>query len=604
MVVRYTVHLLSAVRNVRAKWSTNMQDLSRNHKSQLALALLTLALALAGCGGPEEATQPIPAASATPIPADTATDLPIPAIAWEQPAHRIGVRALDGRGELYDTSTGEPFIARGVNYLFVPTSSGRNEVRLLKVGIYDAERTREDFSQLASLGYNTVRVFLDHCNAGPGCITEEDDGGLNPAYLDNVADMMAAAKDAGIVILFTSNDLPDQGGYSSEANSRAGPIFAGYRNSYYLTPEAIRATRRYWRDLLTGLKEREAAFDAVLSWQLLNEQWMFRDQPPLSLSEGTVETTTGTYDMALPEEKARMVDEGLINYISEMKEEILTHDPTALVTMGFFVPDLVAPDWYVQTAPLLAGSPLDFFDFHAYPGSLSLADHAEHFGMVGYDQKPIILGEYGAFWSEYADLDSAARAISKWASEACDYGFDGWLYWAYYSPDPGVGDGTWSFTDDDGLLMELFAPVNQPDPCVGVELEAGNAAYGKPVQASSHLPEEPPELAVDGDTATQWGAGADAPQWIEIDLEGAFDVSEIRLWVAQFPEGPTRHRILVRTAGATQLTLVHEFVGSTQAQDLLVFKPEASIPNVESVRVESISSPSWIAWAEIQILTE
>ena len=165
--------------------------------------------------------------------------------------------------------------------------------------------------------------------------------------------MMAAARQSGLVILFTSNDLPDQGGYAEEANAQSGATFAGYRNSYYLTPGAIDATRRYWRDLLAGLIERRAAFDAVLAWELVNEQWMFADQPPLSLTSGLVETTTGTYDMADPAQKQAMVDEGLLHYIAQVKDEILTHDPTALVTMGFFAPEIVAPGWYLRTSRLL-----------------------------------------------------------------------------------------------------------------------------------------------------------------------------------------------------------------------------------------------------------
>lgn len=558
---------------------------------------------LAGCGG-SQPTEPAAAPTVAPSPEVAIPAAPIPTLAWEMPAHRIGVHAPKGVGELYDRITGDEFIVRGANYVYVPTPSGRNDVNLLKESIYDPDRTREDFARLTSLGYNSVRVFLDHCNVGPGCIGDSDDDGLNPGYLDNIADMMAAAHNTGIYVLFTSNDLPDQGGYSNEANSQEGSIFAGYRNSYYLTPGAINATRRYWRDLLTGLKERQAAFDAVLGWQLLNEQWMFQDQPPLSLTEGLVETTTGTYDMSDPVAKARMVDEGLIHYIREMKDEILIHDPTALVTMGFFVPDIVAPDWYVQTAPLLAGSDLDFFDFHAYPGTHSFADHAEHFGMVGYDEKPIVLGEYGAFRSSYDDIEPAARAVSEWVKESCSHGFDGWLYWTYNSADPEVGDRTWGLVDGEGFLLDLFAPVNQPDPCTVVEVETRNLGYAKPVQASAFLAEEPPALAVDEDAGTQWGAGADAPQWIEIDLEGAYDLSEIILLVAQWPEGSTRHRVLVRASGAAAFTVIHEFQGTTKEGDRLSFVPDAPIPSVEVVRVESISSPSWIAWAEIEVYGE
>ena len=42
--------------------------------------------------------------------------------------------------------------------------------------------------------------------------------------------MMLAAQETGVFILFTSNDLPDDGGYSEEANRGSGGDFAVYRN--------------------------------------------------------------------------------------------------------------------------------------------------------------------------------------------------------------------------------------------------------------------------------------------------------------------------------------------------------------------------------------
>jgi hypothetical protein len=517
------------------------------------------------------------------------------------PEHVIGVRTLEGVGEFYDRAGGERWVPRGVNYVFVPTAEGRYATELLKVGLYDPARTRADFAKLAGLGYNTVRIFLDHCSQGPGCIGDQDNEGLNPDYLDNVADLLAAARTASVFVLFTSNDLPGQGGYSDEANSAAGDTFAGYRNAYYLTPAAVRATRRYWRDLLSGLRQRRADFDAVLGWELLNEQWMFRDQPPLSLATGLVETTTGVYDMSDPEQKRRMVSEGLIYYIDQMRAEILTYDPTALVTMGFFVPELVAPDWYVDTAPLLAGAPLDFFDFHAYAGGLSLAMHAEKFGMLDYSAKPIIMGEYGAFRFRYAELPDAARALTNWVAESCVHGFDGWLYWAYYPSNREVDDRTWGFTDADGALMALLAPANQANPCLAAVVPGLNLAEGRPVQASNTLAPDTPEQAVDGNAESVWNAGGDPPQWIEVDLGAVYRLSAVRLLVAQSPAGSTTHRLLVRGPDNGPGILVHEFSGDTADGDWLEYIPEAPLENIRYVRVETVSSPSWVAWREIVV---
>jgi hypothetical protein len=162
------------------------------------------------------------------VPADTripATDVP-------QAEHVIGIRQVNGVGEFYNKATHEKFVPRGANYVFVPFGNSYTNLTL-KVGVYDSKRTREDFVKLVGLGYNTVRVFLDSCNAGPECIGDSDNVGLNPEYLDNIADMMSAGRETGVYIQFTSNDLPDQGGYSDEANSASSPTFAGYRNSYY-----------------------------------------------------------------------------------------------------------------------------------------------------------------------------------------------------------------------------------------------------------------------------------------------------------------------------------------------------------------------------------
>lgn len=521
-----------------------------------------------------------------------------------QAQHVIGIRQVDNKAEFFNRRTGETFYPRGANYVFVPTGSGSYSNLTLQTSIYNPDLIRSDFQKMANLGYNIVRVFIDQCSEGPGCITRLGTPGLNPDYMDNLADMMQAARQAGIFILFTSNDLPDGGGYADEANQGSGGDFSGYRNSYYLRPNAISATRRYWRDILSALIERGAAFDAVLGWQLLNEQWMFADQPPLSLTEGMVETTTGRYDLADPLEKQQMVADGLVYYIDQMKEEILLHDPTALVTMGFFTPRLVAPGWYVETAPLLERSDLDFFDFHLYPGEFSYREMADAFGMIGYEEKPVILGEYGAFRHIYSLKENAAQIISRWAAESCAYEFDGWLYWAYYPANPEVGDRTWGLTDEDDYLLNLLAPLNQPDICTAVKIETGNIAWQKPVSASRSLPDEPPENAVDENPATQWGAGADASQWIEVDLQGSFRVKEIRLLVSQYPAGKTSHEVQVQLSGESRFATIHQFSQETKDNDWLVYIPDSPLENVSSLRVLTTASPSWVSWKELQVFGE
>jgi hypothetical protein len=106
---------------------------------------------------------------------------------------------------------------------------------------------------------------------------------------------------------------------------------------------------------------------------------------------------------------------------------------------------------------------------------------------------------------------------------------------------------------------------------------------------------------VDGDQSTAWVSGSDAPQWIEVDLGGPQRIGEIRLLVAQSPAGPTTHRLRVGGPGGAQRNVVHEFSRATADGDWLVFRPPQPLEGIQFLRVETLASPSWVAWKEIQV---
>jgi hypothetical protein len=548
-----------------------------------------------------------PPATAGPAATESSTATEPPTLT-PTPVHPIQIRQVDGRAEFYDQQTGERFVPRGVNYFYiVPVSSGLED-RVFGVDVFDAGRVDADFAMLGERGFNTVRIFIDSCSSGRGCTGNPDGPGLNPPYLDNIVETMRLAKAHGLYLLLTSNDLPAQGGYTQIGDRGIGEFFAPYRNTQFLTGPGVEAVRTYWDDLMHGLAERGAPFDAVLGWSLLNEQWYFRNQPPFSLDTGIVTTANGeAYDLSDPEQKKQMAIRGMVYYIGEAREVILSYDPTALIAMGFFVPDYPSPlrpgDFrYVETAPLLEMAPLDFYDFHAYPGDANLREIAENFGLNGYEAKPIIMGEVGAFVNRYPSEESAARAIQEWVTESCEYGFDGWLYWGLYRAPEAIGDATWGFLDGDGLIMQVLAPIEQPDLCDPEPLPRGNLAFGKEVMASRSLPDQPPEYAVDGQP-TQWGAGSDAPQWIQVDLGAPETVTLVRLVVAQWPAGETVHQIWGGGPGE-DLSLMHEFRGYTEEGQILEFIPDAPLEGIQIIRVVTLESPSWVAWKEIEVIGE
>lgn len=137
------------------------------------------------------------------------------------------------------------------------------------------------------------------------------------------------------------------------------------------------------------------------------------------------------------------------------------------------------------------------------------------------------------------------------------------------------------------------------------EGKGANIALGKLVRFSSQTGDLSGSLAVDGDFGTLWNSGGGPMQWIEIDLGIEYNVSEIRLTVSQYPEGHTVHQIKGKGADTgNQFILLHTFDSNTGDGDELVFKPEESLAKIRYVRVETTTSPSWVAWREIQVIGE
>ena len=137
-----------------------------------------------------------------------------------------------------------------------------------------------------------------------------------------------------------------------------------------------------------------------------------------------------------------------------------------------------------------------------------------------------------------------------------------------------------------------------PEPSASADLSAAQPAIT--VGASSVFAANTPGLAIDGDARTSWNAGASAPAWIELDLGDERTVTMIRLLTEQSPPGRTVHHILVASDDGAYTT-VHVLDGHTETGRWLTFRPEAPLERVRAVVVETVESPSWVAWREIVI---
>jgi hypothetical protein len=518
------------------------------------------------------------------------------------PTHRIGVRMVDGEAGFYDRTTGEIFVPRGNNYIRIAAQippclePGTYYHSTFNPDQYDHDQAAAALAAMRQDGYNIVRVFINAMCA------VESDGTISDSYVRNITRFLELAEANSVFVLLTTDDPPFSG-YLERVPAH-GQIEWPHRN--YMTAEGVAEEGRYWQDLIRALIEAGAAMDYVFGFSLRNEAHFLADVPPLSLSSGQVTTGNGqTYDLSDPADKQRIMDENLVFWIDEVRGSILEVDPTALVGVGFFVPQAPNParigdNRLIRTYPAIWTSTADFIDLHAYPGTeLTLEEYVENYELGGFSQKPIILGEFGAFRFAYPSAALAVRALQDWQIESCEYGFDGWLLWTW---DTDEQTELWNGLAGDGSISDALAPVSRPDPCSAGPNSGTIISRGRPARASRYLESNPPDMAFDGLMTNWWGAGDFAPQWIEVDLQAAYPITAIRLITGQSPDGPTVHRVWVRgTSGP--YTLMHEMSGFTTDVQLLEFMPAEPWEGIQFVKVETISSPSWVSWREIEIET-
>jgi hypothetical protein len=118
--------------------------------------------------------------------------------------------------------------------------------------------------------------------------------------------------------------------------------------------------------------------------------------------------------------------------------------------------------------------------------------------------------------------------------------------------------------------------------------------------ASSTWTGSSPAFAIDGDTGTAWNSGNYAPGSIDIDLGASYDVTKVRLNVAQSPSGSTTHEIWGGSSLAS-LTLLQTLTGVTSSGQWLESLISPAAGNVRFVRIRTTASPSWVAWSEIEV---
>lgn len=134
--------------------------------------------------------------------------------------------------------------------------------------------------------------------------------------------------------------------------------------------------------------------------------------------------------------------------------------------------------------------------------------------------------------------------------------------------------------------------------------QCDNIALDKPVTGSS-LGYGGTVLsnAVDGSCSSSWNSGWFAPQYIEIDLLSNYTINNINIIFDMTPDGNVNHEILTSPDMVTW-TIVEVITGFYVTEQIIERCYSSSpLTNVRGVRINSISSPSWIAIYELGIYT-
>jgi preprotein translocase subunit Sec61beta len=389
--------------------------------------------------------------------------------------HSIAVRPTATIAEFFDRTTGNAFVPRGNNYIRLAAQTfpgGNLQVyhSTFNVGLYDSAGVETAMNKMQTSGYNIVRVFLN------GCCQDNTignpAGGLSSAYLANLVDFLQRAKKHGIRVIVEADWVPSFGGYT---DNYAGCTQFSNFNTLNLCAGGVKAVTTFFHDIVQGLINASAPLDAIFAYELRNEYFYDSDSPPLTSTTGMVTTADGqTYDMSSATSRQQMMDNGLIYFTDQVRAGIVALDPTALVEVGFFVPQGPVPTRFgdprvITVYPAMANSTADFVSVHPYPfiGGLTFAQYAQNFGFVGYQQqKPVVLEEFGILESNYPVESTAASVAQDWQVQSCAYGIKGWAFWTWDTSNAEQVDGPfWPADLGASLISNALSPAVRPDPC-------------------------------------------------------------------------------------------------------------------------------------------
>jgi len=407
------------------------------------------------------------------------------------PLARIeAVEVAGGKGYFRLAGSSAEFVPRGNNYIRLNKSDGGHHATFMPSS-YDHTAVEHALGQMASHGYNVVRVFIDPggWERPSGINGPWQTKSLDPAYMDAVADFVKTATRKGIYVMPVLDLFPFNEHYIGIAQPFDPDLVS--INAYTLHMGHIQAKAAYLKDFINALSSRvgKPLLSTIFAYSLDNELYYTGRHKPFSSTTVSVTTADGnTYSMASAAERQQAADANTVLYAQLTSAAVKQVDPAALVTTGMYtfaavgrdgpngllpVPGAGQEDRFpVRPRQLAAFAGLSFLDVHAYPfpAPYTLEQDLASSEWSHVDRsRPVIMGEMGAFKFAYPSLADAAVAMVAHQVDSCQYGLSGWLFWTYDSVEQ---PELWNLLDDsaddppiEGAINRVLAPLMRPDPC-------------------------------------------------------------------------------------------------------------------------------------------
>lgn len=387
---------------------------------------------------------------------------------------------------------GSPFAAQGMNHIHLldvyrPEANPPEQLKMFDLfvpGFFDEEAMRLTLRKMLADGYNTVRVFIApngemwldpagqasvHGLGGPFADGPDHENGLYRPYMDNFMRFLALAQQHSVYVVPILWFLPFNDYYATpcyhpdprpvDANNE---ILIDFENGFHLLPIWVEQKRRYAAAFVTYIRDRnQSLLSSILSFELQNEDHVYVDKAPYSLTSGLVPTADGgVYDMASDASRQHAVDANAVAWANTLTDAIHTVDPRAMVSLSTATFDITGrsgpngvhpgtgtnyfvPNAYPMRPAVLAyWSRLSYVDLHIYKSKFATYDldvdlASSEVGGVWATPKPLLVGEFGAYKPWYnGDINAAAADMWALRDSLVQRGIGGWLYWTWDGNQP------------------------------------------------------------------------------------------------------------------------------------------------------------------------